>query len=238
MKFQDGIFRNKEWIHKNNLRNILIFLLFLYLAIIILLFKDITNTLFCSKMEHFITKIVEIYQEHSKEVQILLKDGQIHIKREENKNSLILETIRSNLWKDQPITYQIGNIYQEIQYYWQKIQANKKLSGKKQADNLYHYFAIGLSLKRHQERVFQFDPTIEEDLDELIQDAIKKKSIGKAQRLRRICQKLTELFEYCPQVIPELEEILSYRKIDNMNKKEIKLLRIQIHELLFAVAQS
>ena len=93
---------------------------------------------------------------------------------------------------------------------------------------MFNYYAIGFSLRQHQERIHQFDPELEEDNEGLLRKITKENT----KRIYRISTRLMDIFEKCPQVIPHLEEVLSARKIDKMNKTEVSLLKRQVEELL------
>ena len=130
--------------------------------------------------------------------------------------------------EDETRLYQTNNVYEEVRYYWYKIKANRKKNGVKQKGNLLNYFAIGSSLRQHQERIQQFDPELEEDDEKILRKVMKKD----AKRALRISKRMLKIFGKCPQVIPQLEDILSIRKIDRMHEVEVGLLTKQIDELL------
>ena len=96
-------------------------------------------------------------------------------------------------------------------------------------NNLFHFYAIGISLQRHVERLRQLDLQDDEDYRDILQQVMSPRT---AQQTYLIARRLTHLFGDCPQVIPDLENLLTIRRLEWMDNNDVLLLKCHLDRLV------
>jgi hypothetical protein len=193
---------------------------------------------FWSELMETAQKVRQKLQQNGSPIQVMITANQVSFTEQENSqlktNNQKLTTIIQQVFDVETVKhFENGNVIEEIRHYWRSTRNHNRRS---QVKNIELHFQIGASLHRHCQRMEQLGilENRKEESFSTLQEAIR---VGDIKVLYKVCARLYNLFEHCPQVVPYLDDCLSVTRIGRMKNNRFDELKQTVDELIEQLSQ-
>ena len=184
-------------------------------------------------------KLYQQLHQNNEAVQITITADQVSFSRQgtiTKEPTLQEKLVKAINWSSNnnvPSSFTNGNVLDEVQHFWQKLSTQTK---RNQKSNILLHFNIGASLFRHCQRLEQ-GSVLGNRRGESLEVLREVTKLRNSEIFYKICSRLYDLFQDCPQVLTNLDNCLTITKIARMKNVEFTALKRKVDETLGQLSQ-